>query len=301
MPLLWHCAKEGLVNERIASDTRMQGQIGLGWDGTLPLEETFKRATLKRSSFDGCVAILKAIKECDDEVKALNLGKLLLMCEWEKPRVVKLLDATSDYFLHATGKGVYWDGVRNWQEAVEDATSKKRGTLLQLAVKFNVERAIKFLLNQQRITNGLDPQAIASEGEEKTPPAVIAATHGYHNILRLLTNGTGNDSTRQWSLAAGDLSGTDKSTGRNLLHRLFDRENVKYYKGHYPDDVSYAKCVEVLTSDCGNRDEGDILMKEINFRDAIQLKKICLSFGLKNHSSFGWSFITLIESLKMVS
>ena len=122
MPLLWHCAKEGLVNERIANDTRLRGQIGLGWNSTLPLEEAFKKETLKGSSFSGCIAILKVIKECDDEVKALNLGKLLLMCEWEKPRVGKLLDATSDYYLtleDATRKGACWGGVQNWQEAVQ--------------------------------------------------------------------------------------------------------------------------------------------------------------------------------------
>ena len=95
MPLLWLCAREGLINEKIASDTRLRRQIGLVWEGTLPLEEAFKRETLKRSSFSGCVAILKVIKECDDEVKALNLGKLLIMCETEKPRVGKLLGGNS--------------------------------------------------------------------------------------------------------------------------------------------------------------------------------------------------------------
>ena len=264
-----------MVNEKIANDTRLRGQIGLGWKATLPLEETFKRETLKRSSFDGCVAILKAIKECDNEVKALNLGKLLLMCEREKPRVGKLLDATSDYYLTledamGIGLGTRWGGVHNWQEAVKDATSTKKGTLLQLAVKYNVERAIKFLLNQ-----GLDPHAIASEGEEQRPPAVIAANHGYHNILKLFTN------------HQVDLSRRDERSGRNMLHLLFDRENVDHYKGHYPDDVSYAECVKVLTRDCGNRVERDILRKEINFREAIRLKFFCemwlekpLNFGL---------------------
>ena len=290
-PLLWHCARVGLVNEKIANDTRLRGQIGLGWKATLPLEETFKRETLKRSSFDGCVAILKAIKECDNEVKALNLGKLLLMCEREKPRVGKLLDATSDYYLTledamGIGLGTRWGGVHNWQEAVKDATRTK-GTLLQLAVKFNVERVIKFLLNQQGGSNGLDPHAIAGEGEEQRSPAVIAANHGYHSILKLFTN------------RPVDISQRDERSGRNMLHLLFDRENVDHYKGHYPDDVSYAECVKVLTRDCGNRVERDILRKEINFRNSIQLKnnwlsfglKTHFSFGLKNHFSFGGSFI----------
>ena len=149
---------------------------------------------------------------------------------------------------------------------------------MQLAVKYNVERAIKFLLNQ-----GLDPHAIASEGEEQRPPAVIAANHGYHNILKLFTN------------RPVDLSQRDEKSGRTMLHRLFDRENVHYYKGLYPDDVSYAKCVEVLTSDCGNRDEEDILRKEINFRDAIQLKKKFwlekpLEFWLENPLEFWLKF-----------
>ena len=40
-----------------------------------------------------------------------------------------------------------------------------------------------------------------------------------------------------------------------MLHQLFDREHVKFYKGLNPDHVSYAKCVEMLAK---GRQWGDI-------------------------------------------
>ena len=39
MPLLWHCAHEGLVSERVASDPKLAGQYQQRWRGRLPLEE----------------------------------------------------------------------------------------------------------------------------------------------------------------------------------------------------------------------------------------------------------------------
>ena len=36
--LLWKCAYEGWVSERVATDVKLSGQYGQRWKGTLPLE-----------------------------------------------------------------------------------------------------------------------------------------------------------------------------------------------------------------------------------------------------------------------
>ena len=38
IPLLWWCASEGLVSERVALDPKLAGQYGQRWEGSLPLE-----------------------------------------------------------------------------------------------------------------------------------------------------------------------------------------------------------------------------------------------------------------------
>ena len=279
MPLLWHCAREGLVSEKIASHSKLQNQLGKLWNNNIQKEEVVQRGTLpmeelfKKPCFHGCIEILKAIHGCDetnDHVKALNLGRLLLMCDeniQQKSRVEKLLDVTSKYYLNlqedkeaSLMEEESWTGVANWQEVVRDENDQKRGTLLQLAVKFNVERAIKFLLQQKGVV------ATATSEVDKKPPAAIAANHGYHKVLKLLLK-------RGMKSNCSELFKLEEETGRNLLHLLFDHDNVHYYKGMNQDDISYARCVEVLIEKNDNPDEKDLLelkrvfLKEINYRD----------------------------------
>ena len=266
MPLLWYCARWGRVSEKVARDVKLRGQIGQRWKGQLPLE-----AVPRRSFFQVCTVMVRALEECDDRVKALNLGALLLMCEKEKPRVEKVLNANSGYYLSLRfwtsdqeKSKVFWDGIDNWEDP---SFTNSHGTLLQLAVKYNVERAIKFLLRQQ--CKGLDPHASVKGGSDPRSPAVIAANHGYCNILKMFTNSNYGRPV--------DLSQTDENTGRNLLHQLFDRGNINYYKGLNPYQVSYVKCVDMLAE--------DILRKEVNSKDKQGNTPLHLAAKVKDRGS----------------
>ena len=121
-----------------------------------------------RVAWRASTTILEALEYCDDEVKALNLGALLLMCEDRKPRVERILSAAKNNYLslkYFTNdremRQAFWDDISNWEDP---KFTNNRGTLLQLAVKYNVERPIKFLLRQQ--FRGLNPDGTARDGYE---------------------------------------------------------------------------------------------------------------------------------------
>ena len=38
-PLLWRCAENRLVTERVATDAKLASQYGQRWEGTLPFEK----------------------------------------------------------------------------------------------------------------------------------------------------------------------------------------------------------------------------------------------------------------------
>ena len=53
----------------------------------------------KEGQVSTCINIVKALEKCDDEIKAINLGALLLICKYEKPLVEKILNAASDKYM----------------------------------------------------------------------------------------------------------------------------------------------------------------------------------------------------------
>ena len=95
----------------------------------------------------------------------------------------------------------YWRNI-NWDQWQDTKFTKNNGTLLQLSVKYHVERAIRFLLYNNVDVNAIgrqnskssaendddndDDNGINNKGEEceTRPPVVIAANHGYHNIMK---------------------------------------------------------------------------------------------------------------------
>ena len=37
-PLLWYCAENGTLSEKVGEDVKLKGQYGTRWEGTLPFE-----------------------------------------------------------------------------------------------------------------------------------------------------------------------------------------------------------------------------------------------------------------------
>ena len=121
-PLLWFCAKAGRISERIACDLRLRNQLGQRWEGSLPIEVLHLRVEEihLQDALPACTTIVKALEDCPDEVKAVNLGALLLMCEERKYHVEMILNAAQKNYLSLK----YFTNDREMRQAFwDDATS----------------------------------------------------------------------------------------------------------------------------------------------------------------------------------
>ena len=106
MPLLWKCADWGGVSTRVAQDYRLLGQYGQRWEGSLPLETAMNHGS--RSSLESCIELVRGLRQCSSNVKAMNLRALL--GNWEPYDHNPLLrPMIQEEILKAT-----WELVQSW-------------------------------------------------------------------------------------------------------------------------------------------------------------------------------------------
>ena len=131
-------------------------------------------------------------------------------------------------------------------------------TLLQHACDLGRDGVVSYLLQQ-----GASHRRCATNSR---PPAVIAAYHGYHKVLKVFTE----------KLTESELSGlmilSDEYHGRRtLLHEVVRQNSVKLRTGN-TDNVDYQECLKILLDEDKTRGRRQSMAKHseriINFRDS---------------------------------
>ena len=101
-----------------------------------------------------------------------------------------------------------------------------------------------------------------------TPPVVIAASHGYHKILRLFIDKLPEPELRSMMMMRDEWHGQ-----RTILHEVVRRSSVKMETGNI-DNVDYEECLRLLLDDSNKRRRtgassmATLTERIINFRDS---------------------------------
>ena len=90
-PLLWWCEFRGILTEAIASHQKLREQLGVRWDGKLPIE-----LALDGGYIETCILMTKALKNTSLKARNIHLRALLMVASFNPKYVMRIANATID-------------------------------------------------------------------------------------------------------------------------------------------------------------------------------------------------------------